>query len=230
MVILLAVVVISAFPLSARADPIIEVSPWTHDFGDVQVGTSSTTIIIISNIDGHVLVISSIGFGGGSSSDFSITLAPTLPAVVDSGEWIDVEVTFSPSSEGYASAVLEIESNDPVNSLVKVDLGGVGVAVAPPLVTIEDILTFFDESVDDGTLSGRGRGWLAKLRLCLMRQMLEIAGEFIEHDRINAACFMLQRAYLRTDGLPWPRDFVEGEATDKLADMIWDLRVGLGCG
>ena len=43
----------------ALADPFIEVVPMEHDFGDVDVGASSTTIITISNINGHELVISS---------------------------------------------------------------------------------------------------------------------------------------------------------------------------
>jgi len=47
-----------------------------------------------------------------------------------------------------------------------------------------------------------------------MRELLVIAGEFIEHDRINAACFLLQRAHKRCDGEPWLRDFVEGPATE----------------
>ena len=96
-----------------------------------------------------------------------------------------------------------------------------------PEPTIDAILDFFDESVEDGTLEGRGRGWLAKLRLCLMRQLLVIAGEFIEHDRLNKARFLLQCAHKRCDGEPWPRDFVEGPATEELAEMIVDLMENL---
>jgi hypothetical protein len=77
-------------------------------------------------------------------------------------------------------------------------------------------------------LEGRGSGWLAKLRLCLMREMLVIAGELIKHDRINAACFTLQRAYMRCDGDFWPLpDFVVGDAVPELAEMIQTLRTSL---
>ena len=99
----------------------------------------------------------------------------------------------------------------------------------PPPCDIDAILTFFNESVDNETLYGRGRGWIAKLRLCVMRWMLEVAGEFIDRDRINKACFMLERAYKRCDGQRRPRDFVVGEATEELADMIHDLAASLGC-
>ena len=97
------------------------------------------------------------------------------------------------------------------------------------LLTIEDILEFFDESVEEGSLKGRGRGWLARLRLCFMREMLVMAGKFIEHDRTRAACFILGRAYERCDGEPRPSDFVVGEAVPVLADMINGVRASLGC-
>jgi hypothetical protein len=110
-----------------------------------------------------------------------------------------------------------------------VNLGGEGINGGQTPVTIDDILAFFDQSVDDGTLQGRGSGWLAKLRLCIMREMLVIAGELIEYDRINAACFILNRAYLRSDGQKWPPDFVVGDDCLELNTMILELIVSL-CG
>ena len=100
----------------------------------------------------------------------------------------------------------------------------------PPEEQITNILEFFDESIENGTLEGRGSGWPAKFRLYIMREMLVIAGELINHDRNNAACFTLKRAYMRCDGdsLPLP-DFVAGGAVSELADMIQALRTSLGC-
>jgi hypothetical protein len=103
-----------------------------------------------------------------------------------------------------------------------------GIGDACEVSTIDDILAFFDQHVGDD-LYGRGRGWLAKLRLCVMRWMLEIAGEFIEQDRTNAACFVLQRAYKRCDDQPRPRDLVVGEATKGLAEKLYNLAASLGC-
>ena len=40
----------SGLSAPALADPFIEVVPLDHDFGDVQVGSSSTAIITISSI------------------------------------------------------------------------------------------------------------------------------------------------------------------------------------
>ena len=90
-----------------------------------------------------------------------------------------------------------------------------------------DILKFFDKSVEVGCLKGTGRRWYAKFRLCIMRWMLETAAYCIEEGRNKAACFTLKRAYLRCDGKRRPRDFVVGEATEQLAEMIQDLRDSL---
>jgi hypothetical protein len=93
--------------------------------------------------------------------------------------------------------------------------------------TIQDILNFFDRSIENGKLEGRGR--LANFRPWLMRKMLVIGSNFIEQEQINNACSMLQRAYNRCNTEPEPPDFVVGEAAPQLADMIQNLRTSLGC-
>ncbi|UCH66126.1 MAG: choice-of-anchor D domain-containing protein [Ignavibacterium sp.] len=216
-------------PALVFADPYIEVVPLQHDFGDVEVGDYSHTIITIMNINGHDLVIYDFRMQG--SADFSITSAPTTPVIVMSGGLTEVEVTFSPSAAGYSSAVLEIESNDPTRPLVSVLFGGAGVASQPPPVTIEDILAFFDESVDAGTLEGRGHHPFVKnARLKVMRGILMLASRFIDRDKITQACRALIRAFRRCDGNPLPSDFVIGDAVVELANMIQELRTSFECG
>ena len=99
-----------------------------------------------------------------------------------------------------------------------------------PEPTIDNILAFFDESVDLGTLYGRGTGWLANLRLRIMRKLIEINSEFIAQDRLNIACFVLQRVHELCDGELLPReDLVTGSATVELASMIEELMDYIGC-
>ena len=99
-----------------------------------------------------------------------------------------------------------------------------------PEITIDAILEFFDESVEQGTLVGRGkRPRLANLRLKWMRKMIGKAGDFIERGRIRAACRMLQNAYKCCDGKRWPPDFVKGTAVPELASKIQNLRNIQGC-
>ena len=96
--------------------------------------------------------------------------------------------------------------------------------------TIEGILFFFEEAVAAGTIYGRGKiPSLDNFRLMLFRQMLETAGWFIEKDKTNAVCRTLDRAYLRCDGEPWPKDFVVGDAVPELAQMVEGLMEYLEC-
>ena len=169
----------------ALADPFIEVVPLDHDFGDVQVGNSSTTMITISNFNGHDLEIISVSLSG--SADFSISMAPD--PVVGSGMSTLVEITFAPSTSGYVSASLNIESNDSNTPVVTVSLAGMGVGQEQPPVSVSDILAFFDASVADGTLYGNGPGNSADGRRNALRNMIEAAGDLIDDGYIDITLF-----------------------------------------
>ncbi len=54
-------------------------------------------------------------------------------------------------------------------------------------------------------------------------KLLEVAGCLTEADLIEEACFILNRAYLRSGGSPWPRDFVVGDDCPELNTMILEL-------
>ena len=210
----------------------IDVSPAEYDFGEVELGTSSTVILTIYNAGCGDLTVDSIEFAAGSSADFTITTIPSLPAVVAPGGTLgDVEITYTASAEGLAAAGLEIGSDDPDEPLVAVSLSGTGVEVElPPSEQIQATLDFFDASVDDGTLVGDGPGNSAENRLNALRNMIETAGDLIEDGLLDDACQQLQDAYKKTDGEPRPPDFVTGEATSVLAILIQDLMTSIGCG
>jgi len=215
----------SGLSAPAPAEPIIEVVPLDHDFGAVQVGSSSTAMITISNVNGHVLEIISVTLSG--SADFSISMDPD--PIVESGMSTAVEVTFAPSATGYVSAVLYIKSNDSGTPFVSVSLAAMGVGQEQPPVSVGDILAFFDASVADETLAGSGPGNSANGRRNALRNMIEAAGDLIDDGYIEEACQQLMVAYERCDSLPRPPEFVAGPATSALATMILDLIAGLGC-
>jgi hypothetical protein len=96
-------------------------------------------------------------------------------------------------------------------------------------LSIADILAFFDESVDDGTLYGDGPGRSAEGRKKALRNIIEAAGDLIADGYPETACRQLLDAYERCDGLFPPPDFVEGDAAETLAGMILDLIGKLGC-
>ena len=120
------------FPLNALANPdTLEVLPTDHDFGDVEVGTTASTIVSMTNINGSDVQVFGLGFQAGGSADFSVVNAPPVPFIVIPGETVEVEVAFAPSAAGYVSAVLQIESTDSLNPVHEVFLGGVEVKAQP---------------------------------------------------------------------------------------------------
>ena len=143
-------------PAAAAADPIVDVIPSSHDFGEVEVGSTASAPLLVTNFDGHNLIIYDIGFSAGSSADFVLVGVPVLPYIVVPMGWLELEVTYAPSAEGYAAAGLEIASNDAARPVLTVDLNGTGVAATPP--PVDDLLVFFDGSVANGTLVGSGSG------------------------------------------------------------------------
>lgn len=228
---MIVVVAVAAFPLAALANPDVEISPMAHDFGDVAVGSSATTVVTLTNLDtiNSVFVYSVVWQV--SNPAFSFTTTPaSLPYTLPPGQTFYVEVTFSPTAIGFTSTNLVIQNSDPFIPTAFIPMGGVGIDVEPPIsVTVEDILAFFDASVANGTLVGSGPGNSANGRVKALRNMLEASGDLIEGNYFAQACQQLQDAYGRTDGLPRPPDFVAGAATEQLAAMIAELMGQLGC-
>ena len=211
----------------------IKVSPAEYDFGDVELGSWSSTIITITNPAGGTyedpLIIENISLTGGGSGSFAVTVNPAGSTVLP-GESNDVGITFTPLAEGYVTTTLQIVSDDPVFPLIEVALGGVGVLdELPPEGQIAAILSFIDASVEAGTLTGNGPGKSAENRLNAMQNMIEACGDLIEDELYEEACGQLDAALKKCDGQPNPPDFVTGPAALVLRSMIEVLRTTLGC-
>ena len=112
--------------------PVLEISPLEHDFGEVEVGTSDMITVNIANVGTAELVVDCITFEHDLCEDFSFL--DQLPPC-DSEEvihlepetTIDVTIVYAPSDAGFCSDALEINSNDPEQPLMRVDLKGTGV-------------------------------------------------------------------------------------------------------
>ncbi|MFH2112815.1 MAG: choice-of-anchor D domain-containing protein [Candidatus Bathyarchaeota archaeon] len=206
----------------------IEVAPTTVQFGDVALGASATQIVTIQNVGAAGLTVTGISLAPGSGS-FGVTSAPSTPFTLAPGATAYVSVAFTPTASGPASGTLRVTSDDPDEGLVEITLSGNGVSgETPPSEQLAGILSFFDESVADGTLTGSGPGNSAKGRLSALRNMLEAAGDLIEEGRVDEAIRQLQAALLHVDGQPRPPDFVTGPAAAELASMIQQLIASLG--
>ncbi len=118
---------------------------------------------------------------------------------------------------------------DPVTGLTRPYAIAV-LAELTPEEEIDEILEFFDESVENETLEGVGPGRSsADSRLNALRSMIEEAKDLIEAGLIADACEQLMAAYKKTDGDPIPPDFVTGDAAEELAELILHLMNNLGC-
>jgi len=88
---------------------------------------------------------------------------------------------------------------------------------------IHVILDFIDESVEDGELSGSGPGLAAANRLNSLTNMIEAAEVFIDDGMFEEAYLQLEQVRRRCDGVSLCPDFVEGDATPQLEQLILDL-------
>lgn len=230
---LVVLVFILGIALPIQAQSIIEVTPTDYDFGNVAKGDTATTMVTIQNINGHILTISGLNLSGTSDPAFSITSVEPFPIFLDwnGNSSTDAEITFAPESVGYKTAFLVIQSDDLVNPVVMVPLGGEGIEDTQDPLTLGDIIAFFDDAVNTGTLEGRGElQWIANKRLKAFRCILVAASTLFDSGYFDWGCFILERAFLRSDGQPRPPDFVVGQARIQLAAMILQLMADLGCG
>lgn len=209
------------------SDPDIQVSPSGHDFGGVEVGSSATMVVTLSNAGDADLSVDSLVFSPELSS-FSIVSPLASPATIAPEETLDIELSFAPSSSGSLSTVLQIGSNDPDEPLVEVQLTGVGISTEPGTSEqMAEVLEFFDESVEEGTLVGEGAGRSAQNRLDALQNMLEEAGRRIDDGLYDEARAQLVDAYKKCDGQTPPPDFVTGAAVAELAERIQELIAAL---
>ncbi len=110
----------------------IQVTPLTYDFGEVEIGTSSSTVITLFNDTGHSHTLTAVAFSPGSSPDFSIATPLDLPMTLPSLGRLEVQVVFSPSSAGLRLADLQIRAIDSSLKIVTVSLqGGTGTPPSP---------------------------------------------------------------------------------------------------
>jgi len=107
--------------------PVLNI-PGDLDFGDTCVGETSTLMLDICNTGGdteacHLDVKSIVS----SDPQFEVT-APTsgFPVEVSSDFCFPFQVKFSPDGTGPQSATLTIETNDPVNPTIEVQVMGIG--------------------------------------------------------------------------------------------------------
>jgi hypothetical protein len=119
--------------LSGKGVAQAALNPASYNFGYVDIKTPSNAhTFTLKNNESTALNISSIGFTGANTADFSQTnTCGTLPTSLAAGAWCSLSVTFTPSVLGLESATLTVNDNAPApfNTLTSA-LSGAGVADA----------------------------------------------------------------------------------------------------
>ena len=113
--------------------PDIFLSTYSHDFGDVDVGSSATQEITISNVGTADLRVAGVSLLGGDAGMFSFVSGgaspcPDFPATIAPDSDCTLEVTFTPASGGIKSTNLVISSNDFDEPNDAIELTGNGLA------------------------------------------------------------------------------------------------------
>ena len=249
-------VIFAATALFLPGITIASVSPPSWDFGEVELGSSRAAIVRISAPDTQaVVLLTAFRLGLGSASDFSVkTTIPVSGIQLLPGQIVNIEIVYTPSAIGFTSDGLYIYT-DPRGYEEKVDLNGTGIAEVslpsqPEKISVEDILAFFDNSVESGYLVGNSKGKLAQNRvkagktpsykaylpngkdksaqnrLKAFRNMIRSTGKMIEEGNNDIAFDKLLAILKKTDGQGSPGsppDFVKGDGAAMLAGMIEGL-------
>ncbi|MCF7811053.1 choice-of-anchor D domain-containing protein, partial [bacterium] len=149
------------FSVRANAQPSIDVSPGSLDFGTVIVEDTDEQTITISNYGDETLSISNMYIDDGYAFSFDD------PGQVDIEPANDIAITvyFSPPEENYFGAYLLIESNDPGMGTYDVMLYGVGYQPQPSIDVYPSSLDFGMIAIEDTeertiTISNCGEGTL----------------------------------------------------------------------
>ena len=112
---------------ASSGSPVFALNPLSHNFGEVNVGsTSATANFTLSNTGTAAGTVSSIAIAGAQAAEFSILNLPALPLTIDPNQSVSIQVVFNPTQAGMRNAVLQIATN---NENLSAELSGTGKTV-----------------------------------------------------------------------------------------------------
>lgn len=203
-----------------------------YDFGNVELGSTQTTLVSISNLDNLTVVLTGITFARDGCSDFSVVKLPESMAIPPN-ESVNFEIGYSPSFIGECSATLRIYNGSPMPSN-EITFTGAGVEQKPEppepenisqllLEKLQKIIDYTNESYTYQAFRSYEQGKLSERRLKAFKKMLVVSYHLIENGHFEAAHNKLKEIYKKADGKPESNDFVSSEKAAQLALMIHDL-------
>jgi len=206
-----------------------------HDFGEIEMGTTSTVVLTITNQQVTTTTITGLVFVNTTCSDFAIISHPD-PMTIDYNQSIDIVVGYTPSIEGTCSDTLRIYNGSPFPTNTATFTGTGIPAVQTVLETqeetepldltsqylmqIEEIRTFTTTSIEKKELRGKGKGKWAERRLRVLDKMLATTSHMVKNGDLEGAYHKLAMIHEKIDEKPEPKDFVEGQAKRELSKMV----------
>lgn len=206
--------------------PTVSTSPAQVNFGDVELGASTTAIVTVTNSGARStpMVVSL-----DPASGVSIVNPPASWPTIAPGASTDIMLSFAPAATGAMGTTLRVGTQDPDHPTLLVPITGNGVRTElPPREEVRAILAYFDASVAEGTLYGIGPGKSANGRQGALRNMIEAADDLISRGEFSKAGQQLREADAKCDGVSLPPDFVAGSAVAGLEDRLSRLAARLG--
>ncbi|WP_224450535.1 Ig-like domain-containing protein [Haloprofundus salilacus] len=130
----------------------VDVSPTAVDFGDVEVGNTSTADVTVSNVGGSPLSFDGAQLSGTNAGMYTVTNGGTT--TIAAGDSHTVTVEFAPTATGPTTATLELSTNDADDPTVDVALSGDGIITEPnrpPVVAADHYVVTAGETLTVST-------------------------------------------------------------------------------
>jgi Abnormal spindle-like microcephaly-assoc'd, ASPM-SPD-2-Hydin len=132
---------------TAATSPQLTLSTSTLSFGSVTVNSSSTQSLALTSSGTSPVTVNSASISGAA---FSIVGA-TLPATLNPGQSMTLQLQFKPTAAGSATGSLTLSSNSTSNGTAVVSLSGTGTTSNPQLTVNSTTLSFGSVTVNSST-------------------------------------------------------------------------------
>jgi len=205
-----------------------------YNFGNIEVGSTQTTFVRISNAETMSVNLTWISFAQNSCKDFLIKTALPKSIPLQPNESVNVEIGYSPTIVGECSDTLRIYTDGSPMWSKQVTFSGVGVEQAPEqpapenisqllLEKLKKIIDYINESYTYQAFRSYEQDRLSEGRLNAFKTKLVVSYHLIEKGQFEAAHNKLKEIYKKTNGKPESNDFVSPEKAAHLTVMLQEL-------